>query len=145
MPTCGTPTSSMARHILGLTEQDVCYSVAKLFFAFGLGNALTFPLCAGATTILLPDRPTPEAVGALLRRHPVTVLYGVPTFYAGFLASKAVPRRDELKLRLCVSAGEALPAHDRPSVGASATASISSTASARPRCSTPSCRTGPAR
>jgi benzoate-CoA ligase len=98
-------------HILGLTEQDVCYSVAKLFFAFGLGNALTFPLSAGATTILLPDRPTPEAVGALLRRHPVTVLYGVPTFYAAFLASPAAPRRDELKLRLCISAGEALPAH----------------------------------
>jgi benzoate-CoA ligase len=97
-------------HILGLTEEDVCYSAAKLFFAYGLGNALTFPLSAGATTILLPDRPTPEAVAALLRRHPVTVFYGVPTFYAGFLASAAAPRRDELKLRLCISAGEALPA-----------------------------------
>ena len=98
-----------AAHILGLTDQDVCYSAAKLFFAYGLGNALTFPLSAGATTILLPDRPTPDAVAALLRRHPVTVFYGVPTFYAAFLASAAAPQRDEVKLRLCVSAGEALP------------------------------------
>jgi benzoate-CoA ligase family protein len=95
---------------LGLRETDVCYSAAKLFFAYGLGNALTFPLSAGATTILLAERPTPEAVAALLRRHPVTVLYAVPTFYAAFLASAAAPARAEVKLRLCVSAGEALPA-----------------------------------
>jgi benzoate-CoA ligase len=100
-----------AARILGLTDQDVCYSAAKLFFAYGLGNALTFPLSAGATTILLAERPTPETVAALLRRHAVTVLYGVPTFYAAFLASAAAPRRDEVQLRLCVSAGEALPAH----------------------------------
>jgi benzoate-CoA ligase family protein len=99
-----------AAAILGLTEADVCYSAAKLFFAYGLGNALTFPLSAGATTILLPERPTPETVAALLRRHGVTVLYAVPTFYAAFLASAAAPERSELKLRLCVSAGEALPA-----------------------------------
>ena len=66
--------------ILGLTETDVCFSAAKLFFAYGLGNALTFPLSVGATTILLAERATPEAVAALLRRHPVTVLYAVPTF-----------------------------------------------------------------
>jgi benzoate-CoA ligase family protein len=95
--------------VLGLTDQDVCYSAAKLFFAYGLGNALTFPLSAGATTILLPDRPTPDLVAALVRAHQVTVLYGVPTFYAAFLASAAAPRRDEVRLRLCVSAGEALP------------------------------------
>jgi benzoate-CoA ligase family protein len=98
-----------AAPILGLTAADVCYSVAKLFFAYGLGNALTFPLSAGATTILLPDRPTPDLVAGLLRQHPVTVFYGVPTFYAAFLASASAPRRDEVKLRLCVSAGEALP------------------------------------
>jgi benzoate-CoA ligase len=96
--------------ILGLTENDVCYSVAKLFFAYGLGNALTFPMSVGATTVLLPDRPTPESVAALLRAHPVTVFYGVPTFYAAFLASPAAPERSEVKLRRCVSAGEALPA-----------------------------------
>jgi benzoate-CoA ligase len=96
--------------VLGLTENDVCYSVAKLFFAYGLGNALTFPMSVGATAVLLPERPTPDSVAALLRAHPVTVFYGVPTFYAAFLASPAAPQRSEVKLRRCVSAGEALPA-----------------------------------
>jgi benzoate-CoA ligase len=94
---------------LGITESDICYSVAKLFFAYGLGNALTFPMSAGACSVLLPDRPTPDAVAALLRRHPVTVFYAVPTFYAAFLASPEAPGRAELSLRRCVSAGEALP------------------------------------
>ena len=102
-----------ARPILGITENDVCYSVAKLFFAYGLGNALTFPMAVGATTVLLPSRPTPEAVAELLKKHRVTVFYAVPTFYAGFLASPAAPQAGELKLRRCVSAGEALP----PDVG----------------------------
>ncbi len=95
---------------LGLREDDVCYSVAKLFFAYGLGNALTFPMSAGATTVLLADRPTPDGVAALLRKHPVTVFYGVPTFYAAFLASENMPARAETRFRRCVSAGEALPA-----------------------------------
>ncbi len=94
---------------LGIAENDVCYSVAKLFFAYGLGNALTFPMSAGATTVLLPDRPTPDGVAALLRKYPITVFYAVPTFYAVFLASTAAPQRSELQLRCCVSAGEALP------------------------------------
>jgi benzoate-CoA ligase family protein len=94
---------------LNITENDVCYSVAKLFFAYGLGNALTFPMSVGACTVLLPERPTPESVAALLRRHPVTVFYAVPTFYAAFLASAAAPPREGVKFRCCVSAGEALP------------------------------------
>jgi benzoate-CoA ligase len=98
-----------AAPILGLKENDICYSVAKLFFAYGLGNALTFPMSVGATTVLLPQRPTPDLVADLLKKHQVTVFYAVPTFYAGFLASPAVPSRAELKLRCCVSAGEALP------------------------------------
>jgi benzoate-CoA ligase len=95
--------------VLGLTENDLVYSVAKLFFAYGLGNAMTFPMAAGATTVLMPGRPTPDAVAELLRQHPVTLFFGVPTFYAAFLASAAAPARAELKLRNCVSAGEALP------------------------------------
>jgi benzoate-CoA ligase family protein len=95
--------------VLGLTENDVVYSVAKLFFAYGLGNAMTFPMAAGATTVLMPGRPTPDAVADLLRKYPVTAFFGVPTFYAAFLASAAAPDRAELKLRMCVSAGEALP------------------------------------
>jgi benzoate-CoA ligase family protein len=95
--------------VLGLKENDVCHSVAKLFFAYGLGNAMTFPMAVGATTVLSPERPTPEGVAAILRRHPVTVFYAVPTFYAAFLASPHAPQRSDVKLRCCVSAGEALP------------------------------------
>ncbi len=98
-----------AAPILGITENDICYSVAKLFFAYGLGNALTFPMSAGATTVLLPARPTPDLVAELLKKHQVTIFYAVPTFYAAFLASPAAPQRAELKVRRCVSAGEALP------------------------------------
>ncbi len=99
-----------AAPVIGITENDICYSVAKLFFAYGLGNALTFPMSAGATTVLLPQRPTPDVVADLLKMHHVTVFYAVPTFYAAFLASPAAPQRSELKIRRCVSAGEALPA-----------------------------------
>jgi benzoate-CoA ligase family protein len=95
--------------ILGIAENDICYSVAKLFFAYGLGNALTFPMSVGATTVLLAQRPTPDLVADLLKKHQVSVFYAVPTFYAAFLASTAAPQRAELKLRRCVSAGEALP------------------------------------
>jgi benzoate-CoA ligase family protein len=95
---------------IGLKESDVVHSVAKLFFAYGLGNAMTFPLSAGATIVLNPDRPTPDGVAALLRKYPVTVFFGVPTFYAAFLASPAAPKRSEVKLRCSISAGEALPA-----------------------------------
>ena len=102
-----------AKPVLGLTENDVCYSVAKLFFAYGLGNALTFPMSVGATTVLLSTRPTPDAVADLLKKHQVTVFYAVPTFYAGFLASPSAPERAAVKLRCCISAGEALP----PEVG----------------------------
>ena len=94
---------------LSLREGDVCYSVAKLFFAYGLGNALTFPMSVGATTVLLDERPTPDSVSALLRKHPVTVFYGVPTFYAAFLASHAALAPGDVKFLRCVSAGEALP------------------------------------
>lgn len=95
--------------VLGLTENDVVYSVAKLFFAYGLGNAMSFPLLAGATTVLMPERPTPGSVAELLRTHGVTVFFAVPTFYAAFLAANPVEPAT-LGLRCCVSAGEALSA-----------------------------------
>jgi benzoate-CoA ligase family protein len=94
--------------VVGLTENDIVYSVAKLFFAYGLGNAMTFPLSAGATVVLMPQRPAPDTVAALLRQHAVTVFFAVPTFYAAFLAANAVDR-SALALRSCISAGEALP------------------------------------
>src|SRR4051794_28137297 len=95
--------------VAGLKESDVVYSVAKLFFAYGLGNAMTFPLSVGATVVLNPDRPTPDGVAALLRKHPITMFFAVPTFYAAFLASPNAPLRSEVKMRRCLSAGEALP------------------------------------
>jgi benzoate-CoA ligase len=97
-----------ARPILGLREEDLVYSAAKLFFAYGLGNALTFPLAVGATALLMAERPTAEAVFNQLRRRRPTVFAGVPTLYASML-SAALPARAELSLRACVSAGEALP------------------------------------
>jgi benzoate-CoA ligase len=97
------------RQVLGLREDDVVYSAAKLFFAYGLGNALTFPLSAGATTVLVPDRPTPSAVFQQLAGRRATVFFGVPTLYAAMLAAADLPSRDRVALRLAVSAGEALP------------------------------------
>lgn len=98
-----------ARPILGIAEGDVVFSAAKLFFAYGLGNALTFPLSVGATTILMAERPTPSAVFARLRQHRPTIFYGVPTLYASMLAHPELPPRSVARLRRCVSAGEALP------------------------------------
>jgi benzoate-CoA ligase len=98
-----------ARNVLRLSEDDIVFSAAKLFFAYGLGNALTFPLAAGATTILMPERPTPQAVFRRLTGERPTVFYGVPTLYAAMLASPELPSRAAVALRRCVSAGEALP------------------------------------
>jgi len=96
--------------VLGIRESDVVYSAAKLFFAYGLGNALSFPMSVGATTVLLPARPTPQDVFGVLTRHQPTIFYGVPTLFAGLLASNDRPARQAINLRLCTSAGEALPA-----------------------------------
>lgn len=102
-------TELYAKPVLGIAEPDVVFSAAKLFFAYGLGNALTFPLSVGATAILMAERPTSEAIFARLVRHRPTVFYGVPTLYASMLTSPALPARAEVALRVCTSAGEALP------------------------------------
>jgi len=99
-----------AKQVLGLHAGDKVYSAAKLFFAYGLGNAGYFPMAVGAQSVLYPHRPTPEAVFELLTRHRPTLFFGVPTLYAAMLAVKEAERRFDLSsLRLCVSAGEALP------------------------------------
>lgn len=98
-----------AKKLLGMTSDDTIFSAAKLFFAYGLGNALTFPLTIGASTVLMAERPTPESVFARLQRHRPTILCGAPTLYAGMLSSPALPERHSVALRLCTSAGEALP------------------------------------
>ena len=102
------------KRLLGLTENDICFSAAKLFFAYGLGNGLTFPMSVGATTVLMPERPTPDAtfkrwLGGAGGVQP-TVFYGAPTGFAGMLAHPNLPARDAVALRLVSSAGEALPA-----------------------------------
>jgi benzoate-CoA ligase len=99
-----------AKPVLGIRESDVVYSAAKLFFAYGLGNALTFPMSVGATAVLLPSRPTPPDVFGVLKKFQPTIFYGVPTLFAALLADANRPKREALNLRVCASAGEALPA-----------------------------------
>jgi benzoate-CoA ligase len=99
-----------AVQVLGLRPTDRVFSAAKLFFAYGLGNAGYFPMGAGAESVLYPQRPTPESVFDVLTRHRPTIFFGVPTLYAGMLALKDAEKRFDISsLRLCVSAGEALP------------------------------------
>jgi 4-hydroxybenzoate-CoA ligase len=98
--------------VLGIREDDVVYSAAKIFFAYGLGNAMSFPMSVGASTILLSERPAPDAIFALMQREQPTIFYGVPTLFAAMLASKDIARgAGSGRLRWCVSAGEALPAN----------------------------------
>jgi benzoate-CoA ligase len=98
-----------ARPVLGIQESDVVFSAAKLFFAYGLGNALSFPMSVGATTVLMAERPTPAAVFQRLRTHRPTIFCGVPTLYAAMLANAELPKREQVRLRRCPSAGESLP------------------------------------
>jgi benzoate-CoA ligase len=103
--------------VLQITSQDVCFSAAKLFFAYGLGNGLSFPLSVGATVILMAERPTPDAVfkrwkGQIAGTESTkpTIFFGAPTGFAGMLAAPNLPAKNEVALRMCSSAGEALPA-----------------------------------
>ena len=127
-----------AAPILGLTENDICYSVAKLFFAYGLGNAMTFPMSVGATTVLLPDRPTPDGVAADPAPAPghgvlrgADLLCGVPGE-----PGRAAARGSEHAPAASPPARRCRPTS--AGAGGSATASTSSTGSARPRCCTSS-------
>ncbi len=102
------------KRVLQLSADDVCFSAAKLFFAYGLGNALTFPMSVGATTLLMAERPTPAAtfkrwLGGVGGVKP-TVFFGAPTGFAGMLANPDLPGREAVALRMASSAGEALPA-----------------------------------
>lgn len=120
--TTGSPKAAMHRHggvrvvaetygaqVLGITPDDRCYSVAKLFFAYGIGNSLFFPFSVGATTVLEPARPTPGLVAEVVGKHRPTLFFGVPTFYSALLAAD-LPRDTFGSVRQGVSAGEPLPA-----------------------------------
>jgi 4-hydroxybenzoate-CoA ligase len=102
----------MGQGVIGIRPDDVAFSASKLSFSYGLGNAMSFPLSVGASAVLMPDRPTPAAVLAAVRRHRPTIFYAVPSLYAALLAHPEIgPGAGSDRLRLCVSAGEALPAH----------------------------------
>jgi benzoate-CoA ligase family protein len=120
--TTGTPKGAMHRHenlravcetyardVLQITRDDVCFSIAKLFFAYGLGNGALFPLSVGATTVLEPRRPSPDVVVERMREDAPTLFFAGPTFFAALLAAD-LPEDTFRSVRLCVSAGEALPA-----------------------------------
>ena len=97
-----------ARHVLGITDADVTFSTTKLFHAYGLGNNLSFPYWAGATTVLLGGRPTPDAIHSVVARHRPTLFFSVPTLYNAMVAS--AQDGDFASVRACVSAAEPLPA-----------------------------------
>jgi benzoate-CoA ligase len=101
-----------AQPILGIRPDDVVYSAAKLFFAYGLGNSLSFPFSVGATAVLSAERPTPASVMRVMRERQPTIFYGVPTLFASLLADPALSRETtSWRLRVATSAGEALPRH----------------------------------
>ncbi|HET6185036.1 MAG TPA: benzoate-CoA ligase family protein [Acetobacteraceae bacterium] len=96
--------------VLGIQADDVMFSAAKLFFAYGLGNSMTFPMSVGASSVLLPERPTPETVLGTIRRFQPTIFAGVPTLYAALLAHPGLGHgAGAARLRRCISAGEPLP------------------------------------
>ena len=99
-----------AKNVLGIREDDVGLSAAKLFFAYGLGNALTFPMSVGATTVLNSERPTPAVMFALMNKYHPSIFFGVPTLFAAMLNDEAHKHaRGGDRLLVCTSAGEALP------------------------------------
>lgn len=104
-------TEYYAKAVLGITEQDITFSAAKLYFAYGLGNNLYFPFSVGGCAVYHPGRPLAEDMFKAIERYRPTIFYGVPTLYASMLALPDAARRfDFSSVRVCVSAGEALPA-----------------------------------
>ncbi len=104
-------TEYYAKPILGMHENDITFSAAKLYFAYGLGNGLYFPFSVGARTVLYPGRPLAEDMFKVVEQYRPTIFFGVPTLYGSMLAlSDAGKRFDFSSVRICVSAGEALPA-----------------------------------
>jgi len=103
-------SDTYALQVLGMTEADRTVSAAKLFFAYGMGNNMYFPMRVGGSGVLYPHRPTPDAMFELIHRHRPTLFFGIPTLYAAMLQVKEAEKRWDLSsLRQCVSAGEALP------------------------------------
>ena len=101
---------SYARHLIRLRENDICFSVPKLFFAYGFGNSITFPFAVGASSVLLPGQPKPAAIFETIARYRPTVFFGLPTLYTALSKAPEAKTTDLSSLRLCVSAAEILSA-----------------------------------
>ncbi|MBW1973465.1 MAG: benzoate-CoA ligase family protein, partial [Deltaproteobacteria bacterium] len=105
-----TCIDNYAKKVLGITEDDILFSASKFFFAYGLGNSLFYPFGIGASVVLLPDRPLPETIFKTIEKYRPTIFFGVPTLYANMLQVKDAEKKYDLSsLRICTSAGEALP------------------------------------
>jgi 4-hydroxybenzoate-CoA ligase len=101
---------TFGNQVLGIREDDVVFSAAKMFFAYGLGNAISFPMAVGATTVIFSGRPTPAAMFDIMAREKPTVFCGVPTLFAALVAEQEkAGGKPEHCVRICTSAGEALP------------------------------------
>lgn len=99
---------SFGRHILGIEENDICFSVPKIFFAYGFGNSISFPFSVGASTVLLAGRPEPGAVLDTIARFKPTLFFGLPTLYNALLNHPRIESADLSSVRLCLSAAEVL-------------------------------------
>ncbi|HZR76921.1 benzoate-CoA ligase family protein [Bradyrhizobium sp.] len=101
---------SFARNVLKLTADDICFSVPKMFFAYGFGNSVTFPFSVGATTLLLPGQPKPAAIFETIGRYRPTAFFGLPTLYTTLTKADGADKADFTSLRMALSAAEVLSA-----------------------------------
>jgi len=105
-----TCLESYAKGTLGINQNDIILSASKFFFAYGLGNSFIYPAGVGGSVVLVPDRPVPDVVFSAIHQYKPTVFFGVPTLYANMLQVKGAEKKYDLSsLRICASAGEALP------------------------------------
>ena len=102
--------AAFARNVLKLTSDDICFSVPKIFFAYGFGNSITFPFSVGASTLLLPGQPTPAAIFGAIERYRPSVFFGLPTLYTSLTKADGASATDFSSLRMAISAAEVLSA-----------------------------------
>jgi acetyl-CoA synthetase len=102
--------AAFAQNVLKLAPDDICFSVPKIFFAYGFGNSITFPFTAGATTLLLPGQPKPAAIFTAIEQYKPTVFFGLPTLYTSLTKAEGADKTDFSSLRMALSAAEVLSA-----------------------------------
>ena len=101
---------AFSRHVLKLTPDDICFSVPKIFFAYGFGNSITFPFSVGAATLLLPGQPKPASIFAAIEQYRPTMFFGLPTLYTSLTKAEGAAKTDFSSLRMALSAAEVLSA-----------------------------------